>query len=172
MKINKIITDPTLPEVNSYWAKKFSEVHLPEPHFCGIPRLGNNYADVAIKENRKICKDCLELKTNYTQVCVWPGCSIGEDTPAEFEKGMAEHFNGVRIKYCETIKTNPDLKDGRPVPETGGRSDLFFLVHTEDVGRFAIPRLQVGIRWWEDVLSNGGAYLYPDYILQRYPKTW
>lgn len=29
-----------------------------------------------------------------------------------------------------------------------------------------------GIRWWEDVLGNGGAYLYTPEFLESHPKTW
>jgi hypothetical protein len=30
----------------------------------------------------------------------------------------------------------------------------------------------MGIRWWEDVLSNGGGVLYKEEVLIKYPKTW
>jgi hypothetical protein len=38
--------------------------------------------------------------------------------------------------------------------------------------KFAIPRLNMGIRWYEDVLGNGGDKLYPTEILEKYEKTW
>jgi len=38
--------------------------------------------------------------------------------------------------------------------------------------KFAVPRLQMGIRWWEDVLGNGNGELYPETCLAKYPKTW
>jgi hypothetical protein len=38
--------------------------------------------------------------------------------------------------------------------------------------KFAVPRLQIGIRWWEDVLGNGGGELYPEFVLAKYPKIW
>lgn len=104
--------------------------------------------------------------TNFRQVCVWPG-TILEDNPTaieEFETAMAEMFNGTRVKFLECIYTYPDVDDNGPVPETGGRCDLFFYVHNEDIAKFAIPRLSYGIRWIEDVYGNGGGYLYPERV--------
>lgn len=50
----------------------------------------------------------------------------------------------------------------------------YFLVYFnyEDLSKFAVPRLSVGIRWWEDVLGNGGARLYSDDILKKYNPKW
>jgi len=30
----------------------------------------------------------------------------------------------------------------------------------------------MGIRWWEDVLGNGGGNLYTEEFLEKYPKGW
>jgi hypothetical protein len=69
------------------------------------------------------------------------------------------------------VKTNPEL--GETLEQSGGRNDLFFFVHDEDVAKFAIPRLQMGIRWWEDVVSyNHGSYLYTKETLEKYPINW
>lgn len=96
----------------------------------------------------------IERKEHFDQVCVWPGCTL-KDTPVEeFEQIMKEKFN-VRVQFLEEIETKPDTdENNQPVPETGGRPDLFFAVHSEDIGHFAVPRLQVGIRWIEDVLAS------------------
>lgn len=113
---------------------------------------------------------------NFSQLCVWEGTILESPekkiTFEEFENWISENFNGVRIKMMEEIKTLPDVENGNVVPETGGRNDLFFYVHDDDVQKFAIPRLQAGIRWWEDVLGNGNGVLYPQEVLDRYPKTW
>ena len=51
----------------SFWAKKFSEIHLPNKDGfsgitpCGVPMLGNNYSMQAIAENRIVCEKCLEI---------------------------------------------------------------------------------------------------------------
>ena len=115
-----------------------------------------------------------EKENPFTQLCVWQGCLVG-NTPgqiADFEKFMAENYEGTRIKYAEEVKTLPSVVNGKAIPDSGGRNDLLFFVHSEDLGKFAVPRLQVGIRWWEDVLLNGGGVLYPDEILEKYPSTW
>lgn len=111
------------------------------------------------------------VKEGFEQVCIWPGTIVvGENNPSEriadFENWVQEQF-GVRAKYLEEVKTNPD--------ETGpgGRNDIFFVVHSEDIPKFAIPRLRLGIRWYEDVVSyNGHSNLYPQEILDKYPIRW
>ena len=107
----------------------------------------------------------------YDQVCVWPGMTLTLSQVADFPALMAEHF-GVRVQYLEEIKTAPDLRDGFPVEGTGGRNDLFFAVHNDDAMKFAVPRLQAGIRWIEDVLGswNHSAALYPARVSEY--KTW
>jgi hypothetical protein len=102
---------------------------------------------------------------NYSQVCVWPGTVVGDGAKIIFEQWLKQEFD-VRGIYCEEITTKP-TKDG-----DGGRNDLFFRVHEDDIMKFATRRLAYGIRWWEDVLLNSDASLYPSNIQQRYPKTW
>lgn len=107
-----------------------------------------------------------EEKDPFVQLCVWPGCCINEEgspTPEkikEFEQFMAENFYGTRVKFIEEVK----------VEGTGDRPDLFFYVHTEDLGRFAVPRLAYGIRWWEDVVDNKSHLIYPQEVLDKYLK--
>lgn len=111
-----------------------------------------------------------ERLPNYTQVCVFPGLLVDENKIQEFTDQFKEVFD-TRVQYLETILTKPDLDD----PEnTGGRSDVFFAVHQEDIGKFAVKRLQYGIRWIEDAMSNVNGYhlnpLYPEYA-EGY-KSW
>ena len=108
-------------------------------------------------------------KENFDQVCVWPGCTLNGEkktTVEEFESIMKEKFN-VRVQFLEEIETKPDTdSEGNALPETGGRPDLFFAVHNDDIGHFAVPRLQVGIRWIEDVLAacNYHNRIYPERV--------
>ena len=111
----------------------------------------------------------VKLNPGFTQVCVWPATELGDNTPAKFEQFIKDTF-GVRAQYLENIKTNPDIKKSVAVPGTGGRDDLFFAIHNEDLGKFAIPRLQYGIRWIEDVYGNGRGYIYPKRVKQY--KSW
>lgn len=106
-----------------------------------------------------------ELNPGFEQVCVWPGTLVGADKVAEFEAFVLEKL-GTRIQYLEEVKTAPDYKNGRPVKGTGGRNDVLFAVHKDDLMKFAVPRLQYGMRWLEDVYGNGGGDLYPDRIAQ------
>ena len=109
----------------------------------------------------------------YNQLCVWPATVVGKDDIKELENFFKDDM-GVRIKYKTEVLTNPDLdEDGNEIPDTGGRNDLFFYVHDDDIGKFAVPRLSMGIRWYEDVVSyNDGAYLYSESFLEENPITW
>lgn len=114
-------------------------------------------------------------RKEYTQVCVWPGTLLEENQIQEFENFFAEQ--GFRVQFLESIITMPDRDDtGAKVPGTGGRTDIIFALHDEDVMKFAVPRLQMGIRWIEDVLDNEQANrtwnwsIYPDH-LQQY-RCW
>lgn len=107
----------------------------------------------------------------YNQLCVWEGTLLDDSGPKGFIQFLKGEF-GARFKFAEEVKTLPDRKGGTVVPDTGGRNDLFFYVHDDDSSKFALPRLNYGIRWWEDVLSNGGRELYPNEVLERYPYGW
>jgi len=99
------------------------------------------------------------LKEGFEQVCVWPATIVG-DKKAEFETFFLEE-TGTRVQFLEEVETGPDMHEGQPVEGTGGRVDVFFAVHNEDVMKFAVPRLSMGIRWIEDVYGNGGGHMYP-----------
>lgn len=107
---------------------------------------------------------------NYKQLCVWPGTVLDDSTVEDFEQFFLDEL-GVRVKYAEEVKTQPD--PGETYETSGNRNDVLFWVHDEDVSKFAIPRLKMSIRWWEDVVSyNNGSYLYSEDILNKYPVTW
>lgn len=111
-----------------------------------------------------------ERLPNYTQVCVFPGLLVDQDKIQEFTDQIKEVFD-TRVQYLETILTKPDVDN----PEnTGGRSDVFLAVHQDDIEKFAVRRLQYGIRWIEDAMSNANGYhlnpIYPEYV-EGY-KSW
>lgn len=97
----------------------------------------------------------------YTQLCVLQGIA----DPLPDLKPLLEAEFGIRVQMAEEFTTTPDSFG------PGGRRDVLFYVHDEDVQRFAIPRLQYGIRWWEDVLLNGPDHV-PAHIVDKYPDTW
>ena len=111
----------------------------------------------------------------FNQLCVWPGVIVGS-TPQEQEElvNFMKNEMGVRVKYHTEVETLPDLdSSGIAIPETGVRNDLFFFVHDEDVPKFAVPRLQLGIRWWEDVIVyNDNSNLYTPEFIQANPPKW
>ena len=107
----------------------------------------------------------------YNQLCLWSGTVVGEDQVQSFE----DHFKelGFRVKYEIEVTTKPDIENGEVVDDTGGRNDLLFYIHDDDIGIFAVPRLNMGIRWWEDVVSyNDNSHLYTRKILNKYKVKW
>jgi len=95
----------------------------------------------------------------FNQLCVWPATIVGKDNVQAFNDFMRDEF-GVRSAYeCEV-----ELADGR--------NDLLFFIHNDDVMKFAVKRLEYGIRWWEDVFYNNQESQYPHHITQKYKKTW
>lgn len=117
------------------------------------------------------------MKTNvkrpeeYKQVCVWEGTVLGDGSVDDLVNFMKEVLK-TRIFFLEEIKTNPDkMSGGSPKEGTGGRNDLFFAVHEEDIGVFAVPRLKYEIRWLEDVLNNESHFsIYPERVIDY--RTW
>lgn len=56
------------------------------------------------------------------------------------------------------------------VPDTGGRRDAFFLVHEEDLPKISNgKRIDMGFRWWFDIIGNGDTRLYPLKFRRMYP---
>jgi hypothetical protein len=92
-----------------------------------------------------------QLNPGFTQVCTWPGTVLAADEVPDFEQFFKDEMS-VRVQFLESVTT------------TGGRIDVLFAVHDEDVGKFAIPRLSMGIRWLEDVYGNGHGNQYPEHV--------
>ena len=108
------------------------------------------------------------MENQFNQLCVMQGCLMPKGGAKELETFFKDEM-GVTVKFETEVKTLPDTPG---CTETGGRNDVFFYIADDDIGKFAVPRLSMGIRWYEDVLSNGGGKLYPTEILEKYDKTW
>lgn len=115
----------------------------------------------------------MKTKKEYAQLCVWQGTSLGDSTPAELESFFLDEMS-TRIRFHSEVQTLPDIdKSGNAVPDTGGRNDIFFYVHNDDVPAFSVPRLKMGIRWWEDVVGyNDNGHLYTEEFKNNHPLTW
>lgn len=100
---------------------------------------------------------------------VWPGTIVEEGD----EEKVMQFFDkalGIEPVIVGCVRTLPDLEHrNMEKPETGGRSDFFFYVKDEDISRFAVPRFQYGMRWWEDIFYNKGQDIYPEEFLRAYP---
>ena len=105
----------------------------------------------------------------YGVLTVWPGTIVEEGD----EEKVMQFFDkalGIEPVIVGCVRTLPDLEHrGMEKPETGGRSDFFFYVEMEDISRFAVPRFQFGMRWWEDIFYNEGQDIYPEEFLRAYP---
>lgn len=114
----------------------------------------------------------MKQKFNDHTICVWPATLVkGTDSTIEdFEKWLHDEF-GVKGKYLEEFKTLPDATNENPIPETGLRNDLIFMVENNGVMKFAIPRLAYGISWWDDYVNNNLSIIPKD-ILDKYPSVY
>ena len=87
---------------------------------------------------------------------VWPGTIVEEGD----EEKVMQFFDkalGIEPVIVGCVRTLPDPEHrDMEKPETGGRSDFFFYVKMEEISRFAVPRFQYGMRWWEDIFFNKG----------------
>jgi hypothetical protein len=106
----------------------------------------------------------IEQDDDYTQLCVWPGTVVEQDdvdngTLAGWFKDEFQFEHPIKLVGCVT--TLPDRENGKNVEGTGGRHDLMFFVHNEDIMKFSLARLGFGIRWWEDVVLNKSHTIYP-----------
>ena len=108
------------------------------------------------------------MDNHFEQLVVWPGTIVGEDKVKEFEEFLKEE--GFRVKYATEFETLPDEDDRSG--ETGGRNDVLFYIHNQDIPKFSVWRLRHGMRWWEDVLDNGGGNIIPDPIVNKYHYGW
>ena len=108
------------------------------------------------------------MENQFNQLCVMQGCLMPKGGAKELEAFFKDEM-GVTVKFETEVKTLPDTPE---FTETGCRNDLFFYIADDDIGKFAVPRLNMGIRWWEDILGNGGGNLYTEEFLEKYPKTW
>tara|TARA_R110002153_G_scaffold213907_1_gene366485 strand:+ start:512 stop:835 length:324 start_codon:yes stop_codon:yes gene_type:complete len=106
--------------------------------------------------------------SEFNQLCVLQGTIMPDGGAEELEKFFKEEM-GVTVKFETQVKTLPDTPE---CTETGDRNDIFFYIADDDIGKFAVPRLQMGIRWWEDVLGNGASNLYTEEFLEKYKKGW
>lgn len=107
---------------------------------------------------------------SYAQMCVKAGLPMTQSMFGAFQRTMNRLFDlsheFIPVGVVETLPTPGQ-------PETGGRPDFCFLVHDEDMEKLGTPlRLELGIRWWEDVLLNGGDQIYPEDFLAAYPPSW
>lgn len=129
------------------------------------------------KRSSTIANENVKRKDDFTQVCVWEGVRLafhGDRRVRQFEQFIAQKCKGARVQYLEEIKTSPDIRAGCAVKGTGGRNDVFFAVHKEDIATFALKRLQFDIRWIEDVLDNEArrkeCSIYPERVKEY--RTW
>jgi hypothetical protein len=117
----------------------------------------------------------VETDSDFKQLCVWQGTILQKKDHDDFVEFFKSELD-VRVKVAECVYTNPDVDgDGNPVPDTGGRADVLFWCHDDDIQSFSVKRLGFdgGIRWWEDVVSyNDNAHLYTEDVLERYPVKW
>lgn len=106
----------------------------------------------------------------YRQMCVWPATIVRDEDVdgGELQSFFKENFNlehPIKIVGCVITEPNEEHKNMEE-PPTGGRTDFVFFVHGADIAAFSLPRLQYGIRWWEDVVGNKSHNIYPQEFIE------
>lgn len=94
----------------------------------------------------------ITTEIKFEQVCVWPFTLVAKGEEDAFAEFFKDTF-GVKVKFiCENKVSEK-------------QTDALFYIASDDIGKFAVPRLQAGIRWLEDVIDNenarGGSYPLP-----------
>ncbi len=108
-----------------------------------------------------------DFKTHEYVLCVWCGVT----TDGEPEK-MIEYLNeelGTKFIYEREFLTLPDTRNGKPVHNSGNRTEQLFWLPLIDVPTVAVPRLQYQIRWWDDYVDHSHKIVPMD-ILNYYAK--
>jgi hypothetical protein len=90
---------------------------------------------------------------------VWQGTVVTKDQYEEFNEFIKE----MGATHDVVIVGSVDVE---------GRTDFFFYVHNDDIGKIAVRRLQYGIRWWEDIFFNNKEHEYPESFKNAYPPKW
>ena len=77
-------------------------------------------------------------------------------------------FNGTRILPVMICETYPDIgEDGSDIDDTGGRQDLFFFIHQDDMETMFDRFEKFGSdapRWLEDIYFNDQGHWYPEWV--------
>lgn len=98
-----------------------------------------------------VMNNTTELK--FEQVCVWPFTLCPPDEAKALEQFFIDKL-GVRVRYIGENKVSDK------------QTDTLFYIASEDIPKFAVSRLNAGIRWLEDVKRNegerGGFYPVPE----------
>ena len=113
-------------------------------------------------------KKSLIEKTKGSNVIVWQGVVIKENEIPEALEFLKE-LGATKVNYLGKILTKPDIKNGKKVPETGGRNDQFFEIIEADFG-FWINRLKAEFRLLSDIIWSANGYqdnpIYPNWIAE------
>lgn len=103
----------------------------------------------------------------FTQLCVWENCILKPEEVADFVDFVRTQCQ-TRVRVVGCVETLPGA--GGP----GGRVDLLFYAHSEDITKLAARKFVLRMRWWEDVLENLGPHktIYPQELRSAFPKRW
>ena len=130
-------------------------------------QLNNGNVDI-VSLNQFVIKGEIMKNKNFNQLVVWTSTIVGEDNIKEFEGWLKDE--GFKVKYATEYETLPDEDDNSG--ETGGRNDVLFYIHNDDIPKFSLWRLKRNMRWWEDYLDNGSDKIVPQKILNKFEYGW
>lgn len=101
------------------------------------------------------------IEEDFNQVLIWPGTHL-EGRIESFVQFVKEEFD-ARIQYLETYETSPVRSfNGSPIEWTGGRQDIVFALHKEDLGKFTLKWRSHGVQEIEFIMNDDVDEVYPD----------
>ena len=106
----------------------------------------------------------------YSRMVVWPnGGSIVEDCVEDCAKIIKSHFELTELPRVVGLVTTAPGQGG-----PGGRVDLAFLIHNDDIDRF-LKKLRTWVHeppiWWDDIFDDDEEKLdpiFPDALKAAY----
>lgn len=101
------------------------------------------------------------MNTGLNKYYVWQGIILEDDDTNDFIQFFSES-HGVNINELKQIYTKSDYFHGKPIINTGGRSDLLIGVSVEDVTQFEEFRKQEPIFSLDEIFDTDQNFLYQE----------
>lgn len=108
----------------------------------------------------------------YSQIVILPACDFKLDKDKAYFYEFFKKYKFRKPKIIGVVETLPNKDaNGKNIPGTGGRKDLFFYINEKDEKRFCTWKYTYSMLYWEDVFYNNEQELYPKKFRDNYPPN-